>query len=462
MATVKPRLVVLTDISNKDEEPDDYESMIRLLLYSTEFDIEALVATASCFFEKEGKPIRDHLIPEILDEYEKVHPNLLKHSPDYPTADYFRSVYRVGCETGMKIVGDGKNTPGSDIIISEVDKEDDRPVWVTIWGGATTLAQALRDVRSSRSSEEVRNFVAGLRVYDILGQDDAGAWICHTFPDIFYIRSRFQFSGMASWTNTRHSKWHQGQRGGNEYCITPLWMKRNLQSGHGPLGEIYPVPLWTCEGDTPSFLHLLPNGLHDPERPEQGGWGGRFTAEKVDSPSNSTKQDGNAMFDESPYRVFSMYEQARDRWQHDGVEYNTIQTPLFRWREAFQNDFAARMDRCVLSYEEVNHNPVVVVNGDSTKDVMYIEAHPGDEVVLDALKSSDPDGDELFYAWWIYRDVTQYNGKARVADPLRNDTRLIIPEDEPDGTVFHLILAVTDSGEPRLSSYRRIVVTVKA
>ena len=32
------------------------------------------------------------------------------------------------------------------------------------------------------------------------------------------------------------------------------------------------------EGDTPSFLYLVSavQGLNDPERPDQGGWGGKF------------------------------------------------------------------------------------------------------------------------------------------------------------------------------------------
>ncbi|HTO03731.1 MAG TPA: nucleoside hydrolase-like domain-containing protein, partial [Opitutus sp.] len=38
----KSRVVVLTDISN---EPDDEESFVRFLVYSNEYDVEALVAT---------------------------------------------------------------------------------------------------------------------------------------------------------------------------------------------------------------------------------------------------------------------------------------------------------------------------------------------------------------------------------------------------------------------------------
>lgn len=38
----------------------------------------------------------------------------------------------------------GPGSPGSELSIAAVDKEDSRPVWVNRWGGAKTVAQALR------------------------------------------------------------------------------------------------------------------------------------------------------------------------------------------------------------------------------------------------------------------------------------------------------------------------------
>jgi hypothetical protein len=50
---VKPRLIVLTDLSN---EPDDEESFVRLLVYSDQFDIEGLVATTSNWLKRRPHP----------------------------------------------------------------------------------------------------------------------------------------------------------------------------------------------------------------------------------------------------------------------------------------------------------------------------------------------------------------------------------------------------------------------
>ena len=47
---LKPRLVVCTDIAPADVEPDDMESMVRLMAYADQFEIEALITSAGCAF----------------------------------------------------------------------------------------------------------------------------------------------------------------------------------------------------------------------------------------------------------------------------------------------------------------------------------------------------------------------------------------------------------------------------
>src|SRR4051794_38858500 len=167
--TTKPRLIVLTDISN---EPDDEESLVRLLVYSNEFDIEGLVATTSTWLRDKT---REELIRRDIEAYGKVRPNLLKHARGFPPAEQLLGVTRSGQKGfGMAAVGAGKTTPGSQQIVSTIDRADDRPLWISIWGGANTLAQALSDLRGSRPPDEVKHAIAKLRVYSISDQDDAG------------------------------------------------------------------------------------------------------------------------------------------------------------------------------------------------------------------------------------------------------------------------------------------------
>src|SRR5947208_562234 len=80
----KPRLLVLTDIGG---DPDDQQSLIRLMTYANEFEIEGLIASATGTPGELKKEItRTELICEIVAAYGKVRPNLLLHHPDYPTA----------------------------------------------------------------------------------------------------------------------------------------------------------------------------------------------------------------------------------------------------------------------------------------------------------------------------------------------------------------------------------------
>ena len=107
-------------------------------------------------------------------------------------------------------------------------------------------------------------------MYTISDQDDSGAWIRRSFPSIFYICSPGNFD-KATWTGFS-TDWP----GADPETISREWLARNIQQGHGPLGAVYPDIAYGLEGDTPSFLSLIPNGLNDPEHPNYGGWGGRY------------------------------------------------------------------------------------------------------------------------------------------------------------------------------------------
>src|SRR3954465_8202461 len=77
----KPRLVVLTDISSLTAgvaEPDDGQSLIRLMLYTNDFDIEGLVATSNL---GHGQRVRPDLIRQVVAAYERARPNLILHDP---------------------------------------------------------------------------------------------------------------------------------------------------------------------------------------------------------------------------------------------------------------------------------------------------------------------------------------------------------------------------------------------
>ncbi|MBW3622341.1 MAG: DUF1593 domain-containing protein [Armatimonadetes bacterium] len=431
----KPRLLVLTDIGG---DPDDQQSMIRLMTHANEFEIEGLIASAS------GTPgelkrdlVRPDLIREIVESYGKVRGNLSLHAPGYPSEGELRKRIKAGNpERGVANLGEGKDTKGSDWIIAAVDRPDPRPINVTIWGGSTELAQALWRVRNDRSPEEVKRFIGKLRVHAIGHQDDTGPWIVREFPDLFYI-----LSAAPEGRDKRESAYRGMYLGGDESLTSREWIETHVKDGHGPLGALYPMKTWTApnphstlkEGDTPSWFYFLPTGLSDPAHPEWGSWGGRFER-----------------------AAGGLYRDVKDTM--GGT--TDARATVWRWRPAFQNEFRARMDWNVKPYREANHPPKVILNGDGTLAVLRVKTAPGKEVRLSAKGSADPDGGKLSYRWGTYPEAGTYRGKVDLRDAREPEAVLLMPEGA-GGKSIHVILEVTDDGIPPLTRYRRILVEGK-
>ncbi|MGK9476431.1 nucleoside hydrolase-like domain-containing protein [Melioribacter sp. OK-6-Me] len=453
-AIQKQRLIVLTDIEN---EPDDTQSMIRLLLYSNVIDIEGLIATTSVW--KKTNPEPESII-KLVKAYGKVQPNLNQHESGFPEMeDLLSKVKKGNLSYGMDGVGEGKDSEGSEWIIKMLEKKDDRPLWISIWGGANTLAQALYKLHRTKSENELKQLIAKLRVYTISDQDDSGYWIRENFPQLFYIVSPGDDYGSATWIaiNTVVD-------GIDNTTISNQWIEQNIQQGHGPLGALYPDVSYGMEGDTPSWLMLIPNGLNVPEHPDWGGWGGRYEFYKPIFDSTQKGVSGlpkkpetrkiwtNAVDCFSPYlhseygRTIKLYEKT----------FCDNKVTLWRWRDDFQNDFVARMDWCVKSYKEANHPPVPIL-----KHPENITVNSGEYFTLDAADSYDPDGDNIGFLWFNYPEASSYKKFVKI-ESAENASRVYIkaPEVNKEETV-HFILKVTDKGKPNLTRYKRIIVNVK-
>ncbi len=442
---VAPRVVVLTDISN---EPDDEQSLVRFLVYSNEFEVEGLIATTSTWLRK---GTREDLIRRQIDAYEQVRPNLLKQAPGFPEPEHLRAVTFTGQpEYGMDAVGEGKSTAGSRRIIEVVDREDERPVWVTIWGGANTLAQALWDVRASRTEEEVAAFVSKLRVYSISDQDDAGPWMRKEFQGLFYVVSpsrpdAAQYDS-ATWSGIGGDRLYKNGPGHVFHMVDNPWLEENIIKGHGPLGALYPKVKYIMEGDTPSYLGLINNGLGWSTSPGYGGWGGRYSRYHLVGEAQP---------------IWTNIGYSRDTVTADnGATETTNAATIWRWREHFQNDFAARMDWCVAEeYADANHNPRPVLNGDKSLKVIHLKAGAGDKITLSAEGTEDPDGDDFEITWWIYHDAGRVKG-ASLSHDSGPQTVVSLPAESKRTGAVHVILQVKDAGEPGLYGYRRAVIEV--
>jgi hypothetical protein len=448
-ASGKLRVIVLTDIEN---EPDDAMSMVRFLTYSNQWDVEGLVATTSVHQQKQTAAWK---IREIVEAYGKVRDNLVKHEAGYPSAEYLSSIIKEGHPGyGMNAVGEGMDSPGSDLLIQAVDRNDDRPVWVLVWGGPNCLAQALWKVQKTRSPERLKKFVGKLRVYTISDQDDSGPWIRSQFRELFYIASPgfHSYGGYhySTWSGISGDHFHGRFAGADFSMVDNPWLDKTIRS-KGPLGAQYPQFKFLMEGDTPSFLYLVDNGLGDPEHPDWGSWGGRYEFYQPHMEKWFLEAETRPLWTDAMDEVFGT----------DSSWHTSNKATIWRWRTAYQNDFAARMDWTIKSYKEANHPPVPKLHHER-----QLTAKIGDRVQLSAEGSTDPDGNSLSYKWFYYGEPGTFTiATARTGNPLKieDDDKanawFMVPKTTRPGTM-HIILAVTDNGVPALTRYERVIITV--
>ncbi len=462
----KPRLVIVSDMGN---EPDDQMSFVRLLLYSNELDLEALIASTSTWQKTAVHPETMHA---LVHAYAQVRSNLLLHASGWPTANALDMRIMAGQPAyGMAATGVGLHSAGSDALLGAMQRDDARPLWICLWGGANTLAQALLDLRSKADSATVARVISRLRVSSISDQDDAGPWIRREFPNLLYVvkpslpNSDDYYA--ATWTGISGDAYYRNGDGADTSLVTNEWLDSNIRN-KGPLGKVYPRFMFIMEGDTPSFLDLLNNGLNAYRRPDWGGWGGRYVWLQPYGETHAVWTQGGDEF---------LHTTSQDAVVGvDGRTHVSDQATIWRWREAYQNDFAARMDWTVQDFKHANHAPDVVVDGQRGKAPVELIGKAGETLNLNAAGTSDPDAQRLTYRWLLYPEAG-LSGTHGATVTLSGDTgamaTLTLQSACPQGWlplpagyckgpgIVHVILAVTDDGSPRLTSYRRVIVHVE-
>jgi hypothetical protein len=428
--------------------------------------------------------VRPDVLHTVIAAYAQARPNLEAQAPGFPTAAALDALVVKGQEGyGMAAVAADKLSPGAEAIIKAVDRPDPRPVWVLAWGGANTLAQALSHVARTRTTADVDAFVAKLRVHAISDQDDAGPWLRRAFPHLHYIGVPSSQDGdeyyLATWTGISGDRFYRNANGADFTTFTDAWIQANVRS-HGPLGALYIRPCCIHEGDTPSFLGLIDNGLGSAMSPAYGGWGGRYVWRQ---PSGESRPFWTQGGDSYPGR-----DSSRDTViGTDGQAHTTDQATIWRWRDAFQRDFAARM--AWASGRGRNRNPRVVVNTTAGTAPLTLITPVGTPVGLDTTGTTDPDGDALTYRWFHYPEAgtgiphqpvlaarppvggggdTATGGIPSAPDGGPPQPPLRVKLDAPTARravatllvpgIAHVILEVTDNGTPRLTSYRRIIL----
>ena len=291
----------------------------------------------------------------------------------------------------------------------------------------TAPSQAVWRVKQERSPEQLRKFLSKFRLYTITDQDMQWSMrMNRAYSSHQWLRRDYAQELMLVWDE---SAWlNQNELGKSN------WDKyESLIQGKGAMGKVYPKFLWGVEGDTPSFLHVMPNGLNNPDDPTQAGWGGchQFGI----SPDRETYAWTNW---QQPLKDIS------DRYEHKF------------YPDEF-NDFAARMQWADTG--SGNLNPVAVINGSQDLKPMELSAKNGQEIKLDASRSFDPDRDRLTFSWWFqeFPDETVY---PLISDPASDRITVTLP-DNSSGKTYHLVCEIHDNGPFNLTAYRRIIINCK-
>ena len=412
------RLFIETDAGG---DPDDEQSLVRFLVSANEWDVEGIACT--CPETRRGENLNPApnglaIVQRMLDAYAECWPRLKEHA-SFPEPDILRRVTVDGTDASDAAVA---------LLVAAVDRDDPRPLWFSNWGtddGTTScLRRALDKVLRERGPEGYAAFKSRLR---LCSDDRFGPhtreitpawpiWVYTKLPDMDGGRWYHRFGPLTA------------TAGGFD-------LERDVRTGHGPLGALYPTntTIPQKEGDTPEFLYLLPNGLGDPEEPSWGSWAGRFGA--------MPDADGRPYFAPN----------VRDT--REGVAHRDH--TLDRWAADLQNDFSARMDWCVLPFADANHPPQVRLRGSGRPSVQ-----PGGSVALDVSESSDPDGDALHTTWVVYPEPGSSRGPLPVLENANRPIAVLhVPDTAMPGTI-HCIAVVRDDGEPKLTRYARVVVAV--
>ena len=409
-----PRVVVMTDA-----EVDDRCSMVHFLLYSNDMEVAAIIQSNSCY-QRHGWSSEPWLAKQL----------------DGSTTRHLLP----GTEPVIDPT-DWPDTPGSDRIVELLTDDDPRPVYLQAWGGMNTAAKALQKIKA-QYPEKYEAACRKAVLYCIWYQDAGGPYIERNHPGVTILLSH-HFSG----------SWDYGTMTSSDNVV-----REYMHNGKNPLGACYVQP-FISEGDSPSFLYSINNGLRSYEDPTYGGWGGRFY--KVDGYENVYRDTG---FGE-----------------------------LREWLENCMHDFETRLSWCYTPRrEDANHAPEVTVEGP-----LDFTVHSGDTIHLRA-KVVDNDPINVDEMWKLYGDMWEQHGLKKA------DVKRLAAEDpataaarfggttsnwyqyfggtypgkvdllfQPDGSLkvvapkvnrtetFHIVLEASDKAVPRLATYRRFIISVE-
>ena len=484
-------------IITQDAEVDDQNSLRHFLFYTNEVDLQGIVQTSSKFhwqgvegaikpenkdFGTKGKdfdlPFRwtgtDWMMEEIA-QYEKDYPNLLKHSQDYPTPDYLRSIVKIG---NIGYVSEmEKPSEGSDLIKERILDDDPRPLYIQVWGGTNTIARALKDIQLQYENEsnwkELHEHISKKVILTACGEQDTTYrdYIAEEWPDIQFVKTLQMKSYAYLWFVMPECE--------SKDCLKAKFMKEEIMNGKSALADGYCTWLdgnyyqgegegaqfganpniakewfgarmmgltdaqkydFLSEGDSPTYFMLFDWGLRTLDSFAYGGVSGRY--HKV----NEVNSKGEPL---------NIWDVDQDLFTgYDGKE--ALQESMWRYVADIQRDFASRVDWASKpNYNDGEHKPLLSID-----EGVDISAKAGQTIALHA-KASTTDQTKACVNFRIYTDASSQIAKETIMTTEQNSAKIIIPEYAQVGDQIHIVVQAQCDGHYKLTHYQQVIITIE-
>jgi Protein of unknown function (DUF1593) len=522
-ASMKPRVVITAD-----PELDDNNTIIRAILYSSDVEFEGLVYVSSQFhWTGDGKGTTqfiagreysrmglcpctswrfspdERFIDQIVNAYAQVWPNLKVHDPDYPSPGDLKAKIKWG---NVDFDGDfSHDTDGSNLIKSLLLDDQPGPLYVTAQGGESTIARALRSIygqyaktpqwdairekvsrkliiipsgdQDGTEASYIRPNWPGVQIYEFSGIDFGyGAQDRAAPEDKIYFTSEWTHDNISSrgTLGALYRVWGDGKQmvkgdRTDYFGLSGYTADQLRQMGYMVWMHPEPKGSFLGEGDTPTFLNLVDNGLRAWQNPEWGGWGGRMhpggSGLSLFGPPPPTATADTSGVARGLAPAGSDVNKPGPPREQPKIDMSKLHLPNVpprtlaihaRFFAAAENDLAARMQWSVSpKFSDTNHPPVVRIKG-----ALAISSSPGSTVQLQG-EVSDPDHNSVKVRWWQYNDAGTYPGDITFSDPAALTTKFRVPDDAKLGQTINVVLEATDDGSPPLTRYQRVVVTVQ-
>ena len=490
-------------IITQDAEVDDRNSLRHFLLYANEVELLGIVQTSSKF-HWEGVPgavkppktftddFDDAFMPEsgpfdkpyrwpgtdwmwkVIDDYEKDYPNLVKHAEGYPTPDYLRSITKIG---NIGYEGEREHpTEGSELIRKHMLDDDERPLYIQVWGGMNTIARALMDIEAEYAGTDawdaIHEKVTRKVIITACGEQDPAyrEYVAEVWPGIQFIKTLQMESYAYPWFKMPeceskdtlkaafmkneildsgsalaggYNTWldgcsYPGERDSDQFG-TNKELAENLRFGNGA-EQAAPYD-FLSEGDSPTFFPFFDFGFRTLEDFRYGGLAGRYYKEE------SCNSKGEAL---------NLWNVCRDAFTgNDGVTRNV--ESMWPYVADIQRDFAARARWAGAdSFENGEHRPSLRI-----EEGLILSAAAGSKIVLHA-ETSSPDGAEVSVSFRIYEEASAPCAKKAVIDADGGKAVVTIPEEACPGDQIHVISKAQADGHHRLTYYQQVIITVSS